>query len=97
MAKSNRSILGLLAFVALVLNFVFWIIKMINHFGWITIGGTVINALTLIASILLTIVVLAIAYDYAKARKGTTIFWWICAIITVLSMILGSGFINLAK
>ncbi len=97
-SKSSRDqILGLLAFIAMFINFIYWIICIINNQGWITIGGRLISVMQFVATILLTVVVLVIAYDWAKRQKKTWyIIYWIFAIITILAILVGFG-TNLAN
>ncbi len=97
-SKSGRDqILGLLAFIAMFLNFIYWIICIINNQGWITIGGSLINIMQFIATILLTAVVLVVAYQWAKKQQKTWyILYWIFAIISVLAILVGFG-TNLAN
>ncbi len=96
--KSSRDqILGLLAFIAMFLNFIYWIICIINNQGWITIGGRLISVMQFIATILLTVVVLVVAYQWAKKQQKTWyVLYWVFAIISVLAILVGFG-TNLAN
>jgi hypothetical protein len=95
--KSNATTLGLLAFVAMFINFVYWIICIINNQGWITIGGRFIDVMLFISTCLLTAVVLIVAYGWAKGQsKVWYIFYWVFAIITILAICVGFG-TNLAN
>lgn len=90
--SDNKAILGLLAFVAMFLNFIYWIICIINNQGWITISGTLINLMQFIATVLLTIVVLIVAYGWAKGQKKVWyILFWVFAIISILAICAGLG------
>lgn len=95
--KKNSNLLGLLAFIAMFINFIYWIICIINNQGWITIGGRIIDLAEFIAIILLTIVVLFVSYDWAKGQKKVWFYFWIAfAVISVLAICIGFG-TNLAN
>lgn len=97
MAKGKTGLLGLCAFVAMVLNFINWCIQVINNMGWVTIGGSLLGIMSAVASLLLTGVVLVVAYDFASRQtKGWKILYWVLAIITILSILVGLGS-NFAK
>lgn len=91
-SKKNSSLLGLIAFIAMFINFIYWIICIINDKGWITIGGRIIDIAHFIANIFLTIVVLVVSYDWAKGQKKIWFYFWIAfAVITVLAICIGFG------
>lgn len=102
MAKRGRTgYLGMFAFIAIVLNAVAWLLKII--FDWanisVNIGGQPLqNIFTGIASVLLLIVALFSAYDYAsKQSKGWRILFWVLAIVSVLAIVFGLGLPNFIK
>ena len=91
-SKKNSNVLGLLAFIAMFINFIYWLIQIINQQGWITINGRLIDVAQFIATVLLTIVVLVVSYDWAKKQKQVWfILWIIFAVITVLAICTGFG------
>lgn len=91
-SKKSSNMLGLIAFIAMFINFVYWIISIINSRGWINISGRLIDISLFIATVFLTIVVLVVAYDWAKSQsKVWYILFWVFAIITVLAIVLGLG------
>lgn len=91
-SKKNSSLLGLIAFIAMFINFIYWLICIINKQGWVTIGGRIIDIAYFIANILLTIVVLVVSYDWAKGQKKIWFYFWIAfAVITVLAICIGIG------
>ena len=91
-SKKNSSLLGLIAFIAMFINLIYWLICIINKQGWITIGGRIIDIAQFIATIFLTIVVLVVSYDWAKGQKKIWFYFWIAfAVITVLAICIGFG------
>ena len=91
-SKKNNNILGLLAFIAMFINFVYWLICIINNQGWITINGKLISIMLFVATCLLTAVVLIVAYGWAKAQtKVWYILFWVFAIISICAIVLGLG------
>ena len=91
-SKKNSNVLGLLAFIAMFNDFIYWLIQIINQQGWITINGRLIDVAQFIATVLLTIVVLVVSYDWAKKQKQVWfILWIIFAVITVLAICIGFG------
>lgn len=97
MAKQSKSeTLGLLAFVAILFNVIAWAISLICSAFNITFainGRSVPSLLTGIASLLLLIVVLFVAWDYVKKlSKGWRIFFIVVAIISLLAVFFGVGY-----
>ena len=91
-SKKNSSLLGLIAFIAMFINFIYWLICIINKQEWVTIGGRIIDIAQFIATIFLTIVVLVVSYDWAKGQKKIWFYFWIAfAVITVLAICIGFG------
>lgn len=99
--KGRTGYLGMFAFVAMILNAIAWIIKIIldaTHSSIIILGQPFQNILTAIASILLLIVAFVSAYDYASRQtKGWRILFWILAAISLLSIFFGLGLPNFIK
>ena len=97
MARKGRTgYLGMFAFAAMLLNAIAWIIKIV--LDALKVNNSVGGILTGIASILLLIVVLVSAYDFAKRQtKGWRIVFWILAIVSLLSIFLGLGLPNFMK
>ncbi|MDE5714929.1 MAG: hypothetical protein K2I42_02235 [Anaeroplasmataceae bacterium] len=99
MARKGRTgYLGMFAFAAMILNAIAWIIKIIldaTSSSVVVMGQPLQNVFTAIASILLLIVALVAAYDYAKRQtKGWRIVFWILAIVSLLSIFFGLGLPN---
>ncbi len=99
MARKGRTgYLGMFAFVAMLLNAIAWIIKIIldaTNSSVVVMGQPLQNVFTAVASILLLIVALFAAYDYAQRQtKGWRIVFWVLAIISLLSIFFGLGLPN---
>lgn len=97
MARKGRTgYLGMFAFAAMLLNAIAWIIKIV--LDALKVNNSVGGILTGVASILLLIVVLVSAYDFARRQtKGWRIVFWILAIVSLLSIFLGLGLPNFMK
>ncbi|MCM1131384.1 MAG: hypothetical protein NC310_07785 [Roseburia sp.] len=94
--KGRTGYLGMFAFAAMILNAVAWIIKIV--LDALKVNNSVGGILTGVASILLLIVALVSAYDYANRQtKGWRILFWVLAIISLLSIFLGLGLPNFMK
>lgn len=94
--KGRTGYLGMFAFAAMILNAIAWIIKIV--LDALKVDNTVGGILTGVASILLLIVALVSAYDYASRQtKGWRILFWVLAIISLLSIFLGLGLPNFMK
>lgn len=99
--KGRTGYLGMFAFAAMLLNAIAWIIKIIldaTSSSVVVFGMPLQNLLTSIASILLLIVALFAAYDFASRQtQGWRILFWILAIVSLLSIFLGLGLPNFMK
>lgn len=94
--KGRTGYLGMFAFAAMILNAVAWIIKIV--LDALKVNNSVGGILTGVASLLLLIVALVSAYDYASRQtKGWRILFWVLAIISLLSIFLGLGLPNFMK
>ncbi|MDE5855686.1 MAG: hypothetical protein K2H06_01425 [Anaeroplasmataceae bacterium] len=94
--KGRTGYLGMFAFAAMILNAIAWIIKIV--LDALKVNNSVGGILTGVASILLLIVALVSAYDYASRQtKGWRILFWVLAIISLLSIFLGLGLPNFMK
>lgn len=87
MAKTGKTgILGLFAFLSIVINAVVWICDCFN------LTGQIFSIAKSVASLLLVVVTLTVAYDFVK-RQST--FWrvvyWILAIATICAILFGVG------
>lgn len=101
MAKTGKTGgLGFGAYLALVLNAVAWLLKVIcDQFkiNWTINGYKIPTLLTDISSLVLTIVALIVAHDYASRQ---TMFWrvlyWIIAILTICAIlfVVGKNFVT---
>lgn len=87
MAKKGKTgFLGMFAFVAMLFNAVAWILSCCG------LSGQVTSVLQGIASILLIIVALVVAYDFAnKQKKVWRIIFWVLAILTICAVLFGVG------
>ena len=93
MAKTGKTGgLGFGAYLALVLNAVAWVICEQFNINWTINGYKIPTLLTDISSLVLTIVALIVAHDYASRQ---TMFWrvlyWIIAILTICAILFGVG------
>lgn len=88
MAKKGKTgFLGMFAFGAMLFNAVAWILSCCN------LNGKVTSVLQGIASILLIIVALVVAYDFAnKQKKVWRIIYWVLAILTICAVLFGVGY-----
>lgn len=94
--KGRTGYLGMFAFVAIVLNAIAWIIQII--LTALRVDNSIGGILTGVASVLLLIVVLVSAYDFASRQtKFWRIVFWILAIISLLAIFLGVGLPNFIK
>ncbi len=102
MAKKGRTgYLGMFAFIAIVLNAIAWIISVIlNAIGkdFTVLKQPIQSILTGISGLLLLIVALFSAYDFAERQtKGWRILFWILAIVSLLAIFFGLGLPNFIK
>ncbi len=102
MAKKGRTgYLGMFAFIAIVLNAIAWIISVIlNAIGkdFTVLNQPIQSILTGISGLLLLIVALFSAYDFAERQtKGWRILFWILAIVSLLAIFFGLGLPNFIK
>lgn len=96
MAKTGKTGgLGFGAYLALVLNAVAWLLKVICdqfNINWTINGYKIPTLLTDISSLVLTIVALIVTHDYASRQ---TMFWrvlyWVIAILTICAILFGVG------
>lgn len=98
--KGSTGSIGMFAFGAILLNVIAWLISVICSAANITLainGRSIPSLLTGISSIILLLVVLVVAYDFAKRQtKGWRIFYWVVAIVSLLAIFFGVG-INFVK
>lgn len=102
MAKKGKTgYLGMFAFIAIILNAVAWLMKVIFDCLKVSvaIGGRPLqDIITWIASLLLLIVALFSAHDYAsKQKKIWGILFWVLAIISILAIFFGLSLPNFIK
>lgn len=96
MAKKGKTgYMGMFAFIAVALNVVAWLLTIIFnavHFEASISGMRIDHLLQNIASLILLLVVIFVAHDFAERQtKGWRIFFWILAIAALLSMFFGIG------
>lgn len=96
MAKSKApqgktQTLGFFAYAALIFNAIALLLSMI--LGFFDTTKQIASVLSSLASIILTVLVLYIAYGYAKRLTKTwRIIYWILAIVSILSILVGVGY-----
>lgn len=94
--KGRTGYLGMFAFAAMILNAIAWIVKII--LDALKVNNSVGGILTGVASVLLLIVALVSAYDYASRQtKVWRILFWVLAIISLLSIFFGLGLPSFIK
>lgn len=96
MAKTGKTGgLGFGAYLALVLNAVAWLLKVIFeqfNIDWSIKGYKIPTLLTDISSLVLTIVALIVAHDYASRQtKFWRILYWVLAILSICAILFGVG------
>lgn len=93
MAKRSSNLIGVLAFVSLLLSAICMLVCLINNTGVITIGGQIISILQSVSYICLVVVVIVAGWSYASTLSKT---WRIIYIIIVVLAVLGVlGFLNI--
>lgn len=92
MAKTGRTgIFGLLAYAAIILNALAWVLKILAHYVW-TAFDPFANLCVGVASLFLLAVAIYVSYDFAKHQKKCwRIVWWVLVIISLLSVFFGVG------
>lgn len=95
-AKQGKTgVLGLVAFAAICLNALAWLLSCI--FEWANISINIGNAslqslLTAIANLMLLFVTIFVAHDFAsKQSKTWRIIFWVLAISSLLAVFIGVG------
>lgn len=100
MAKSKApqgktQTLGFFAYAAMIFNALAWLISMILDL--INTASSVSSILKMLASLILTGLVLYVAYGYVKRLTKTwRIIYWILAIVSILAILVGVG-VNFAQ
>lgn len=102
MAKKGKTgYLGMIAFGAMLINAIAWLLKIIFealNTQIIVAGQPLQNLLTGISSLLLLIVAIVVAYDFAERQtKGWRIVFWVLTIISLLAIFFGLGLPNFIK
>ncbi len=89
MKTSNKSILNLFAFIALITLAILEILTGLNSLGLELFGATVLNLLNTIKNICVVIVIGILAYSFvADKKKGWKITYWICVAIFIVGTVL---------
>ena len=93
MAKQGRTGgLGMVAFIAIVVNAVCWLVIVLNNALKLGLPNRIPNVLSALASLALLIVVAIVAYDFAKHQsKGWRITYWVIVIISLCAVLFGVG------
>ena len=91
MAKTGKTgIFGLLAFAAIILNAVAWVVTVILNA--LKLNSTIGGILTGVASLFLLVVTIYVSYDFAKRQKKVwRIIWWVLVIVSILAVVCGVG------
>ena len=92
MAKTGKTgIFGLLAFVAIILNAVAWVLQILATYVWnafAPFAGLCVG----IASLFLLAVTIYVSYDFAKRQKKCwRIVWWVLVVVSLLAVFFGIG------
>lgn len=97
MAKKGKTgNLGFFAFLAVCLNALAWVLKAIDsqwHIKFLVINGkSIIDIITGISALILLLVVIFVAHDFAE-RQSTIwrVLFWIFAILAGCAILFGSG------
>ncbi len=86
---SNKNILNVLAYVALMLFAVLEIFAILAHFGVLTMGGLLVNLLNTIKNICVCVVIGFTAYGFLGGKKkGWVIAFWVALVIMVVCTVL---------
>lgn len=97
MKTGKLGLIGFFAFLAVVLVTIAYVLSGIESVTSLSIsinGSSLSSLFEWIATILFTIVGIWASYDFAKRqKKGWRIFWWVIAILAILS-VLGIGGAN---
>ncbi len=89
MKSSNKNLLNLLAFVALIIIAVLEIFSILAHFDILTIGGIIANLLNTIKNVCVCIVIGYLAFGFVSGKKkGWVITFWVALGIVVVCSIL---------
>lgn len=87
MAKKGRTgYLGMFAFIAMILNAIAWILQIAK------LDGKISSILLAVGSLMLTIVCIFVAHDFAERQSQVwKIIFWILAILSLLAILFGVG------
>ena len=89
MKNSNKSLLNLVSYVALMLIALLLFIRNLLPVIGIVVEGPLIAALSTLQNILMIVVIGVIAYDFAKSsKKWVKVLYWIAVAIFVVGTIL---------
>ncbi len=84
--KGSTGLLGMVAFIAIILNAVAWLLVSLD------LGGNISAIMTAVASIALLLVVLYVAYDFAKKQTQLwRIIFYVLAILSIAAVLFGTG------
>ena len=90
MSSSKKSLLPVLAFIAMCISAVLWaLFGMANAFDW-KLNGKLISALQTIALFFSFIVVAFVAYEFTKDKSvAIKVIYWVMIVIFIASVVLG--------
>lgn len=89
MKNSNKSLLNLVSYVALMLIALLLFVRNLLPVVGIVVGGPLIAVLSTLQNILMIIVIGVVAYDFAKSgKKWIKILYWIAVAIFIIGTIL---------
>lgn len=89
MKSSDRNILNLIAFIALIAVAVLGVFEVLAYFDVLTAKGTLLSLLSTIKNICILIVVGITSYSFVSGRgKGLKITFWVAFSIIVVCTVL---------
>ncbi|HCH74091.1 MAG TPA: hypothetical protein DEV87_02780 [Clostridiales bacterium] len=89
MKSSDRNILSLIAFIALIVVAVLGVFEILAHFNVLTAQGALLNLLSTIKNICILIVVGITSYSFVSNKgKGLKITYWVAFSIIIACTVL---------
>lgn len=88
MRNSNKSLLSMLAYIAMIIFAVLLLISNVLPVIGLNIGGTLINVLNTVQNILILIVVGVSAYNFIQGKaRWINVLYWIALVIFVVGTV----------
>lgn len=89
MKQSNKNILNLVAFVALIICAVLGVFDILAHFGILNASGGLLNLLKTVKNICILVVVGFAGYAFVDGRsKGYKITYWVSMVVILVCTVL---------